>query len=260
MKLAPLTDTIKNHVLFIITLIALILGLELLVEPLKIPSYIIPKPSLVFKTLLDPSLPWAYASYVTVGEALIGFGIAALVGIALAMIMLYSSTLANAIWPYILILNVVPKSAFAPLFVLWFGFGWGPKIVLAFILSVFVIIVPTLTGMRQIEPELLDVMRSLNAKESQIFVKVRVPNSIPYIFSGFKLGISLSIIGAVIGEFISAQEGLGYIIMLSQTTVESKIMFSALVLLAILGVGVYAITTLVERRLTAWRPKEELVR
>jgi NitT/TauT family transport system permease protein len=156
-------------------------------------------------------------------------------------------------YPLVVALNSVPKVAVAPLFVIWMGTGWEPKVAIAFLIAVFAIIVDTLHGLRSIPQDVLDVARVLKGRPLAVFFKVRLPGALPSILAGMKVAVSLSLVGAIVGEFVSSQKGLGYVIMSAQGTFDTVRVFAALMVLAVLGLLLYALLVLLERVLTPWR-------
>ena len=159
-------------------------------------------------------------------------------------------------YPVLLALNAVPKIAIAPILVLWMGFGAGPKIVVTFLLCIFPIVISTATGLKATPAELLELIRSLSASPAQAFLKVRFPASLPHVFVGLKVAISLAVIGAVIGEFVGADKGLGHVIVASGSNVNTSLAFAAMVLLALMSIVLFYALVALERWLVPWARHE----
>jgi NitT/TauT family transport system permease protein len=206
---------------------------------------------------------WEYRSllprqfWVTLLESLAGFGLAAAIGIPLAVLIASSRFLERTIYPVLLGLNAVPKIAIAPILVLWMGFGYGPKVVVTFLLCVFPVVISTATGLRSTPPEYVELVRSLEASEFDVFRRVRFPAALPHVFVGLKVAISLAVIGAVIGEFVGADAGLGHVIIASGSNVDTSLAFAAMVLLAVMSVVLFYALVALERLLVPWATHEE---
>jgi len=230
---------------------------ELAVRILAIPEFLLPAPSAVSVVLIDKSVILLENAFVTFRETVYGFLMGLVLGVVSAIVIVYSRLLQNLLYPLILIAQIVPKVAIAPLLLIWVGYGELSKILIAFLVSWFPIIVTTVSGMRMVQPEMLDLARSLQATDWQIFTKVRLPNSLPHFFGGLKIAITLAVIGAIIGEFIGGNHGLGYLIVVSNYEVNTPLMFSALIVLSLMGLILYGAIVLLERWLIPWGIEEE---
>ncbi|MEM2095497.1 MAG: ABC transporter permease [Candidatus Caldarchaeum sp.] len=228
---------------------------EASVAAFNIPSFLIPAPSSIFAELLGTRVNWLEHTLFTTYETLAGFALAAVVGIATGYVIVHFRTISNIIYPYILAAQIVPKVAVAPLFFIWFGFGETPKILLSFLIAYFPIVIDTVVGLRAADPDLLDYMKLIDAKPHQVFFHVKWPNALPHIFGSFKVAMTLAIIGAVIGEFVGAQKGLGYMIVLAQQHFTTSIIFASLILLVVLGSLLYLAIELAEFLVTPWYRK-----
>lgn len=234
----------------------LVVAWEVLARAFQVPQFIVPLPSAVWHEFRakGPILPrhiWA-----TVGEVMAAFTVSAVLGIGLGIAVVYSRFLNNVFMPLVLSLQVVPKIAIAPLVLIWFGFGQTGKVVIALTVAFFPVLVNTISGLQSAEPEILDLARSLHAKKFQIFRKILFPNALPYIFTGLKICITLSVVGAIIGEFMSGNLGLGHVMMQAQFEINTPLMFVALVFLAIIGLGSYGLVALLERLCVPWDVKQ----
>lgn len=216
------------------------------------PIWLVPSPLDVARSLWEFRSLLPRQTWVTLLESVAGFGLAAVIGVPLAMVIASSRFLERTIYPVLLGLNAVPKIAIAPILILWMGFGYGPKILVSFLLCVFPVVISTATGLRSTPPELVELTRSLCASRTQIFLKARFPAALPHVFVGLKVAISLAVIGAVIGEFVGASEGLGWVIVNSGANVNTSLAFAAMVLLSLLSVVLFYALVALERLLVPW--------
>jgi NitT/TauT family transport system permease protein len=192
---------------------------------------------------------------VTLYETLAGFVLSIAISIPLAVVVVYSPILQNTIYPILLALQSTPKVAIAPLLALWIGFGTAPKIIVVFLVCFFPIIVATASGLAAVPAPLIDLIRSLSASPTQTFIKIRFPTAMPHIFVGLKIAITFAVIGAVIGEFVGSENGLGYLILVSTSQSRTPLAFGALVLLTIMSIVLYYGVALIERIVVPWAPR-----
>ncbi len=220
------------------------------------PTFILPSPGRVGATLLrvvgDGTL-WRHAQVTLVevlGGLALGLSVATVLGYALAK----SVTIERALSPYIVASQAVPIVAIAPLLVIWFGPGLLSKMLISALIVFFPILINTVVGVRSVEPDLRDLMRSLRATRWQVFAKLEMPAALPVLLGGLKIGATLSVIGAVVGEFAGAERGLGYLITLSNNALyDTPQMFVAILALVVMALGLYGIVALIERRMLTWR-------
>jgi NitT/TauT family transport system permease protein len=251
-KVEKIKSAIMAYILPAITLFAAIVLWEISVWALKIPIWLLPAPSLIANKLVSH---WSYLSYhlfVTFYETILGFIMAIVIALPLSIAITYSKTLQNIIYPILLLFQSVPKQAIAPIIVLWFGLGITPKIIIAFLVAFFVIIVDTTTGLITAPPELIDIARLLGAKKSQIFLKIRLPHSLPFLFSGLKTSVTLSVVGAVIGEFVASDEGAGYVILASAPQLNTDMAFASIILLSVISMALFALVHVIEKLAIPW--------
>jgi NitT/TauT family transport system permease protein len=175
---------------------------------------------------------------------------------ALALLVVWNKLLEQAVLPLLVLFNTLPKVALAPLFVIWLGYGIWPNIVIAVTVSFFPVVINTAAGLTNVDPDLLDLVRSLKASKWQIFRKIRFPNALPYIFAGLKLNATLSVIGAIVGEFVASDAGLGALIIAGGVTLDTPSIFASLCLIALLGLVLYAAVVAVERLVMPWEFRE----
>jgi len=230
--------------------ILLVVGIwELLVRTLGIADYILPAPSRVVVKLVAARRTLAGHALVTLQEALGGFVLGAGAGTTCAVLMARSRVIERMLYPLVISSQTFPKEALAPVFVVWFGFGLLPKVIIAGLISFFPVVVNTARGLLAVDPLILDLMRALSASQRQIFLKVRLPNAVPYLFAALKMCITLSVIGAVVGEFVGASAGLGHLIRLANSELATDLMFAALVVLGGMGTVLFLIVDGLEKAL-----------
>jgi NitT/TauT family transport system permease protein len=248
-------STLKAILGATVTLIALVILWEFLVRQFQVPAWLLPSPSLIGQAILEWRSELIGHSIVTLYETLVGFALAIAISIPLAVAVVYSPILQNTIYPILLALQSMPKVAIAPLLALWIGFGTLPKIVVVFLVCFFPIIVATTSGLTAVPTSLMDLIRSLSASSLQTFVKIRFPTAMPHIFVGLKIAITFAVIGAVIGEFVGSENGLGYLILVSTSQSRTPLAFGSLVLLTLMSIVLYYAIALIERIAVPWAPR-----
>jgi NitT/TauT family transport system permease protein len=217
------------------------------------PDYILPAPTdIVERMVQDTSLLWS-ATRVTLVEVVVGFAAGAVIGLALALPIAYSATVRKTLYPLIVASQAVPKIAIGPLLVLWLGLGMLPKLAIVAMMVFFPVVITAAEGFSSVDRNLLDLMRSVSASQWEIFRRVRFPHALPQIFSGLKIGITLAVVGAVVGEWIGSDNGLGYLLLQANTQLDTTLLFSALALLVVLGVVLFMLVEVAERLLLPWR-------
>nr|WP_246252307.1 ABC transporter permease [Mesorhizobium camelthorni] len=218
----------------------------------EVPSYLLPAPSRVFASLFGSSVDFVHHGSVTLYETLLGFVAAVALGALAAAIIVVFPKLADIIMPLLLIAQIVPKVAIAPILLIWLGYGLAPKIFVAFLVAFFPIVINTASGLAAVERELLDLARSLEATRWQIFWKFRVPSALPLLFDGMKISVTLAVIGAVIAEFVGGNEGLGVLIIIANQELDTALAFASLFLMSAGGLVLYALIEASERVLIPW--------
>jgi NitT/TauT family transport system permease protein len=234
------------------TFVALVVLWDVATRVFDWEPWLVPPPGDVAQALWDYRELLPEHTWVTVWESLAGFALAIAIGIPVGGLIAYSRLMELTVYPILLGLNAVPKIAIAPILILWMGFGAGPKILVAFLLCVFPIVIATATGLKQTPAELVELARSLCASEWQTFRRFRFPSALPEIFIGLKVAISLAVIGAVIGEFVGASEGLGWVIVNSGANVNTSLAFAAMAILAFVSIVLFYAIALVERLVVPW--------
>lgn len=222
------------------------------VRLLQVKDYILPTPSAVADELwVQRGLLWD-ATLVTGMEIVLGFLLAILFSVPVAMLVTSFRFIERSIYPLLVISQTVPKIAIAPLFVVWFGFDMTSKVLMAFLISFFPILVDAIVGLRSISPESRDLMRSMGAGRMRIMKDLRLPASLPYLMSGLKVAITLAVVGAVVGEFVGSTDGLGYQLLQANSTLDTRLLFADIVVLTVIGMILYYGVELLERLLIPW--------
>ncbi len=239
--------------LHVVLVVAGFFGLwQVAVMVAKPPEYLLPAPSAIFAEMASAPLWYMTNALHTVGATLLGFAAALAVGSLAAVGIVSSRILENTLYTLLVTMNSVPKVALAPLFIIWMGTGLASKVAISFLIALFVIVVDTVLGLRSVDLDAVDLFRSLRGGKLQTLLWLRVPNALPYLFSGMKVAISLALVGAIAGEFVASQAGLGYVILAAQGAFQTTRVFAAIVLLGIVGTILFFITDLVERLVCPW--------
>lgn len=228
----------------------LIAAWQILVPLSGLSAFVLPTPLAIATRMINDAPLLVAHLYVTLFEVIVGFGMGVLIGVPLALSIFYSRPFERAIYPILVGLQTVPKVSLAPILVLYLGYGWAPKIVLAFLISFFPIVISTVVGLQSLDTNLVNLVRSMGANEWQTFFKLRLPAALPNIFGGFKVAISLAVIGAVIGEYVAAERGLGYLQLQANSLFDTTLNFATVVTISLLGVILYYIIDVVEARVS----------
>jgi NitT/TauT family transport system permease protein len=242
----------SKHVLVSLSLLGFLVAWELFVVIFGIRAYILPRPTEIAVAIVRYLGSLLRGSAYTVRSMLLGYAVAAALGLLIALPIAFSRIMQRTVYPLLVISQLVPKVALAPIFVIWFGFGLLPKIMIVFLLSFFPVLLNSIVALKSIDPEIIYLARSTGASRLDMFLKVRLPNSMPTIFAGLKLAAISATIGAVIGEFIGSDSGLGYIILTAQGDLQTDLSFSAIVILTVLGFLLYYGVESVERISIPW--------
>jgi NitT/TauT family transport system permease protein len=242
-----MNDTPRRYTLAILAHVLLIAAWYLFVEIGKVPTFVMPSPQATLAALFTGNYRWFDNILVTAVEIYGGYILAVVVGVAIALSFSWSQVWENAMMPLLVSLNMIPKVALGPLIIVWFSYGVFPNMLIAFSIGVFPIVLTTARGLREVEPELLDLVRSLRGSKWQVFTKIQLPGALPYIFSGMKVAAVLAVAGAIVGEFLGSEKGLGYLMLQVQVTLDTAAMFMAVILITLLGVLLYGLVLLLER-------------
>ena len=222
------------------------------VRVFKIPEFFLPPPTAVAQAFVDYSGPLLRNSWITLETTMIGFGLAVGFGLLLGLAIGWSRTIYAGIYPLMVGFNAIPKVAVVPILVLWFGIGFVPAVLTAFLISFFPIVVNVATGLATIEPELEDVLKALGASKLDIMRKVGIPRTLPYFFGSLKVAITLAFVGSVISETVASNYGIGNLMLQAQAQFQVPLIFAGLVALAIEGIVMYWAMALLENRMTGW--------
>ncbi|MGA2286178.1 MAG: ABC transporter permease [Dehalococcoidia bacterium] len=225
---------------------------EAFVRLRDVPHYLLPPPSVIAQRLAEDPAFFARQGAVTLSGALAGFALGATIALLLAVAMAHSRFLERSLFPLAIMVKVTPIVAIAPLLAVWFGFGLAPKLFIVALIVFFPVMVNAVIGLRSVDPWALQYLRSLDASAWEVLLKLRLPSALPYLFAAFKVSIPLSVIGAVVAEWFSGDQGLGRIIQVANSNVDMPTAFAAVVSLAAMGIALYAAVSIVERRLLFW--------
>jgi NitT/TauT family transport system permease protein len=233
---------------------------ELSVWLFAVPEYVLPSPSVIIDKIVSAWRLLLVNAFVTAQEIVLGFGLSVVLGIPIAIAVVYSRVFERVAFPFMVSLQTIPKVALAPILVMWLGYGIMPKIMVAFLISFFPIVISAVVGMRATEKEMIYLVQSMGAGELTTFLKIRLPKALPSIFGGLKVGMGQAVVGATVGEFIAAEQGLGYLQLIAQVRLDTPLLFAAVVVLSLLGVLMFNIVAWIERLALPWnRVRTEMV-
>jgi NitT/TauT family transport system permease protein len=255
------TKRLLSWITPLVGVIVFLLVWQIGVMAFNIPAYFLPTPTRILEEAVKEISKLITHGWVTVYEMLAGYFLAVGIGVPLAIAITSWRRFDEFVTPTMLFFQVVPKIALAPLFIVWFGVGITPKILVAFLVSFFPIVIDTAVGLRSIAPEMIDLARSMGASQMQIFREFRLPTSLPYLFSGLKVAATLSVAGAVVGEFVGSDKGLGYLLLVTNSNMQTALMFATIVVLTIIGLIFFYVIEFLESLLIPWhvtqRSREE---
>ncbi|MBU1357324.1 MAG: ABC transporter permease [Gammaproteobacteria bacterium] len=215
-------------------------------------EYLLPPPALVWQSMIGTEIPWARHIWITGVEILGAFVIAGASGVLLGLAIAWSPAISRVLMPFLVFVNTLPKVAVAPLFLIWMGYGILPNMLIGALIGFFPVVINTAVGLTQIDDELIDLGRVFNAPKWKVFLKIRIPNAYPYILSALKITATAAVVGAIVGEFVASQKGLGYVIITSQSTMNTPVAFAALVWISILGLVLFGAVAGLSRILAPW--------
>jgi NitT/TauT family transport system permease protein len=216
-------------------------------------AYLVPSPQAVALEFQHDALLLLKSSWITTYETLVGFFLAAIIGIVCAVAIVYSRTVEQTLYPILLFAQVVPKIAIAPLFVVWLGFGPAPKILVAVLIAFFPVVIAGVAGLRSVDSELLELAATMGAPAWRTFLKIRFPAALPQIFAGLKVAVTLAVVGAVVGEFVGANAGLGYLLLIANGQMNSPLLFAGLFVLSAIGILMFAALEVAEMLIVPWQ-------
>jgi NitT/TauT family transport system permease protein len=230
---------------------------QLAVSGLGLREYLLPSPLTVARALAGDEIPWAGHLWITTLEIVGAFAVAGAVGVVLGIAIAWSPVLSSALVPFLVFVNTLPKVAVAPLFLLWLGYGIVPNMLIGALIGFFPVVINTAVGLRQVDPDLLDLGRVFNAPKWRVFALIRIPNAYPYILSALKVTATAAVVGAIVGEFVASQKGLGYVIITTQGSMNTPVAFAALVWISVVGLAVYGAVVLAARWIAPWAETSE---
>lgn len=233
-------------------MILMVLLWDLAIRIFDIKPFILPSPLRVLTALVEDFPVLIPQAWFTLQEIFAGFAISVIIGIPMALTIVTFRVIDKALYPLLVASQVIPKIAVAPLFILWFGFGITPKIIVAFLIAFFPVVVDTVVGLRSVEIEKLYLARSMGASPLQTFFKIRLPHAMPNVFGGLKLAITFAVTGAIVGEFIGADRGLGRVLLVANGNLDTPLLFAAVTLLSIIGISLFLIVEVIERFTIRW--------
>jgi NitT/TauT family transport system permease protein len=228
---------------------------EATIRLFHVSSFIVPAPSAIVAAMIREARPLAAAAVVTAEEILVGFVAAAVVGIVLALVIARFRLFGRALYPLVVLFQNVPKVALAPIFILWFGYDLTPKVGLIVVIAFFPVTLSILTGIESVEPSLIALMHSVGAGPNAILARIQAPYALPNLMAGLKIAATFSVIGAIVGEFAGASAGLGYMIQFASTQLDTALVFAALAVVSVVGVGFYYVVEYLEKLVVPWAPK-----
>ena len=230
---------------------------EFAVRLFGIKEYLLPPPSKVWTEFWKRHEIVMAGAWVTTQEMLAGYALAVVVSIPLAMWIAWSRFMEQSVYPVIVFLQIIPKIAVAPLFIFWFGFGFTPKLLVVFLLCFFPIVVASIAGFKSADRDIMDFARTTGASGLRLFLKIRLPQALPHIFTGLKVGAALAATAAVVAEFVASDKGLGYLLLQYNGQLETPMVFATIVLLSVIGVVVYYAVEIVERIAIPWHVSQQ---
>ena len=236
----------------LILLILILLVWEAITRGLGVSEFIFPSPSRIWEQTLEHRTTIMGHAWRTYWVTMVGFGIAIVVGVLLGFLIGSSRMAYAALYPLMTAFNALPKAAFVPILVVWFGIGIGPAILTAFLISFFPIMVNIATGLATLEPELEDVLRVLGAKRWDVLTKVGLPRSMPYFFGSLKVAITLAFVGTTVSEMTASNEGIGYLLIAAGSSMQMGLAFSGLLVVGIMAMAMYELFSWIEKHTTAW--------
>ncbi|MGH8798225.1 MAG: ABC transporter permease [Caldimonas sp.] len=225
---------------------------QLAVSFLGVREYLLPSPASVLRAMFGGEIPWGRHLWVTALEIAGAFVLAGVAGVVLGAAIAWSPAMSRALTPFLVFVNTLPKVAIAPLFLMWMGYGIVPNVLIGALIGFFPVVINTAVGLTQIDQDLIDLGRVFNAPKWKVFLKIRVPNAYPYILSALKVTATAAVVGAIVGEFVASQRGLGYVIITTQSSMNTPVAFAALVWISALGLVLFGFVAALSRLLVPW--------
>jgi NitT/TauT family transport system permease protein len=253
------TATLRRAALPLATFVLLVVAWEAVVRIFEVPPYLVPAPSAVAVAFVNGFAQANYLGHaaITAFQAVVGFVTGSLLGLAIGTLVVVFPTAERIVYPYVVALQTVPKVAVAPLIIVWFGFGMESKVVIVALVSLFPVLVNVIAGLKAVDQDRLDLMSALSASRWQILRYLRLPNALPFIFAGLNTAIVFSVIGAIVGEFVGSNQGIGFLILQANFALDIAAAFALFVVLSIMGVTLHATLQWAQRRIVFWARAEE---
>lgn len=236
----------------ILSVLGVIVIWELSVRIFHVKEYVLPSPTASVMAIFTNWSAIGPNLLTTLYEIGLGFGVTVLISIPVATLISYSSTFQKTLYPFMVFLQLIPKVAIAPLFVIWFGFGVMPKILMVFLLSFFPLLMDAVAGLQSLNPRLYSMARTMSDSEWKFYWKIKLPNALPHIFAGLKTSISMATVGAVVAEFLGADSGLGYLLLRANGDINTKLLFAILLVLCLMGMVFFMIVSFIEKKVIPW--------
>ena len=233
---------------------------ELIVLLLGVKPVVMPPPTLIGRVLWTRAPLILEHLWPTLYEIVLGFLLSVAGGVLVAVLITYSAIARKGVYPLIVVSQIIPKVAVAPLLVVWFGLGGPSRLLLAFLIAFFPMVINTATGLTAVDDDLVRMARAYMGNRWQIFAKIRLPAALPLVFGGMKISITLAVIGVVVAEFVAAQRGIGYLIVMANGLLDTPLMMAAIAALSAMGLALYGAIVLIERAVIYWQPASEPAR
>ncbi len=244
----------------LLALIVIVAVWEAVVDLGHVPTYLLPPPSAIWISMIEHRAGLFNHMWVTLLETLAGFALSIAIGVPLAMMIVYSRMFDRIVYPILIASQSVPKVALAPILLVALGYGMMPKIIVAFLIAFFPVVVNTVSGLASVDRDTLKLMRSMGAARLTVFTKVRFPHAVPSMIAGFKVAIALAVVGAVVGEFVGGRSGLGYYMMLATGNFDAPLVFACVVVLTAMGIVLFYAVGLLELALARWNRSARIAR
>ena len=252
-----LDRTVRRWLPALIIVLGILVVWEAYVRIFDVQTWLLPAPSAIGVALVEDAGLLRRHAGVTLSEIIVGFGLALVSGVLLAAAIGISRTLERALYPFIIASQTIPIIVIAPMLLIWVGYGLAPKVIVVALISFFPIVVNMVDGLKSVDRDMVNLMRTLGANRRQIFLKVQVPTSLPYLFSGMRVAIAVSVIGAVIGEWVGSSEGLGYLMLRSKPQFLTERVFASIVILSVMGIGLFGSIGIIQRFAIPWQRAAE---
>ena len=248
----PILKT-KRILIPLFSFLSLVFAWHIAIALFRPPKVLLPGPLDIIYRIQQFGPAWTQHCIYTIKTTLLGFLIAIIFGVGISVFIIHSRFISAAVTPLLVILQVIPKIAFAPLLLIWFGSGDIPIIFIAFLVSFFPIVIDTTIGLTEIEPELLDLTRCYHMSKPRVLAQIRFPNSLPFFFSGAKVASTLSVIGAIIGEFVGSNKGLGYLVIIANNNLDTSLAMGSIFFISIFGLALFGAIVILERLCMPWK-------